>query len=104
MPNYYSRYELSNSNGLQKTLPFIKILESPTDIYIPWEETKSRMDIISDNYYSSPLYGWFIMAANPQFGAMEYDIPNNSIIRIPYPLENALKDYFNQLKNNGKLN
>ncbi len=104
MINYYSRYQLSNANGVQKTLPFIKLSEKSTDKQIAWEEGISRMDIISDTYYGKPIYGIFIMMANPQYGGMEFDIPDNVIIRVPFPLEETLKEYFEKLKNISKTN
>ena len=33
------------------------------------------------------------MQANPQYGSLEFNIPDGSEIRIPYPLNNSLKDY-----------
>lgn len=104
MINYYSIYELSNANGVQTSLPFIVLDEKSTDITIAWQENLSRMDIISDNYYGSPIYGKFIMMANPQYGGMEYDIPDNSLIRVPFPLEDTIKEYFDKLKNISQTN
>jgi len=34
-----------------------------------------------------------IMLANPALGSLEFEIPDNSIIRIPFPLINTLQDY-----------
>ena len=33
------------------------------------------------------------MLANPQYGSMEFDIPEGSILRIPFPLMDSLQDY-----------
>ena len=33
------------------------------------------------------------MAANPSFGGLESEISDNTVITIPFPLINALKDY-----------
>jgi hypothetical protein len=30
--------------------------------------------------------------ANPEY-AMEFDIPNNTVIRVPFPLEDARSEY-----------
>jgi len=33
------------------------------------------------------------MLANPQYGGVEGDIPNNEIIRIPFPFKDSLQQY-----------
>lgn len=33
------------------------------------------------------------MMANPEYGSMEFDIPDGAIIRIPYPLSTTLELY-----------
>jgi hypothetical protein len=38
------------------------------------------------------------MMANPQFGSMEFDIPDNVLFRIPYPLTTALIRYEDSVK------
>jgi len=101
--NYYSRYELNTSNGSGTTLPFITLTPKTTDKQVVWVEGVSRMDVLSNTYYGQGIYGIVIMMANPEW-AMEYDIPNNTIITIPFPLEDTLKDYFNQLSNIANTN
>jgi hypothetical protein len=34
-----------------------------------------------------------ILLANPAAGSIEFEIPNNYYIRIPYPLIDSLQDY-----------
>jgi hypothetical protein len=48
---------------------------------------------MSQEYYNTPLFGWLIMLANPKVGSIEFDIPDNSIIRVPFPLINSLQEY-----------
>ena len=43
--------------------------------------------------YGDASYDWLIMMANPQYGSMEFDIPNGTILRIPYPLNITLELY-----------
>ena len=33
------------------------------------------------------------MQANPQYGSLEFNIPDKVELRIPYPLDISLKDY-----------
>lgn len=98
--NDYSRYEnLKIESGFQEQMPFIKISESGSDKYEYWKENSSRYDILSQKYYGNPLYDFLIHYANPNY-LSQYDIPSNVLIRIPFPLERALKEYENSLKNN----
>ena len=48
---------------------------------------------MSQEYYNTPLFGWLIMLANPQLGSIEFEIADNSTVRIPFPLTNSLQDY-----------
>jgi hypothetical protein len=39
------------------------------------------------------------MASNPNFGGEEWNIPDASILTIPFPLVTSLQDYKTQLDN-----
>jgi hypothetical protein len=51
------------------------------------------LDKISQDYYSTPVFGWLILQANPLLGSVEFEIPDNSTLRIPFPLVSTLQDY-----------
>ena len=79
-------------------MPFIKIPKNKSDKYIEWNSNTNRLDILSEKYYGSPFYDFFILYANPEF-LSEWDIPNNTIIRIPFPLDVVKTYYENELVN-----
>jgi len=89
---YYDRYEKFKVNNEIKPLPFIKIPVSTNDISAEYT-TNSRLDILSQQYYGVPYYGWLILQANPIYGGLEFNIPVGSTLRVPYPLINALQAY-----------
>lgn len=89
----YDRYSKFRENGKIGIVPFIKIKEKNTDIYIKFSKKKDRMDLLSYKYYYNPNYGWLIMQANPKFGSCEFSIPDDVEIRIPYPLDETLTQY-----------
>lgn len=89
----YDRYKKFRINGDVNTVPYIPIKEKNTDIYITYEKGKMRMDTLSYKYYNDTNYGWLIMQANPQYGAMEFLIPDKIELRIPYPLNETLSEY-----------
>ena len=89
---YFDRYGDFKRGDRMTFIPFIKLTKKNTDLSISWKKTK-RLDVISSQKYGSPFYGWLIMLANPQYGSMEFDIPEGSILRIPFPLMDSLQDY-----------
>ncbi|MBR6516665.1 MAG: hypothetical protein IKT40_07380 [Bacilli bacterium] len=92
-----SRYTKFINNGTMDFVPFIPIPKRKSDYYINYKQGRMRMDILSYEYYNDPNYGWLIMQANPEYGSLEYKIPNNAIIRIPYPLETVITQYQNDI-------
>jgi len=94
----YNRYTLFNSNGEIESVPFGKIPVKDSDFYETYQRGKTRLDILSYNYYKDSSYGWLILQANPEYGALEFDIPDGVTLRIPYPLNTSITDYENSIK------
>jgi len=94
----YDRYYLLKKGNIYKSMPFIKIPKNNTDKYIEWKSNIDRLDKLSEKYYGSPFYDFFILYANPEF-LSEWDIPDNTIIRIPFPLDVVKSYYENELTN-----
>lgn len=95
MASYYDRYSKFKDDGKNQIIPFIKIESSSTDITVIFQKETMRMDTLSYKYYGDANYGWLIMLANPKFGSLEYNIPDNAVLRIPYPLSTAISRYEN---------
>jgi hypothetical protein len=93
MNQYFNRYEYFLEDGEFKIVPGIEIPARSTDKYVKYIKGKDRLDKMSQEYYNTPLFGWLIMLANPKVGSIEFDIADNSIIRIPFPLINSLQEY-----------
>ena len=93
MSTYFDRYEQFKNNGEVKPIPGITILNSSSDKTTVYKLGTTRLDILSQRYYGNPYHGWLIMAANPQFGGLEWDIPNGQVIRIPFPFNDAIERY-----------
>jgi hypothetical protein len=96
---YFDRYKNFRKNGNMLTLPGIKIPESSSDMTAIYKQGQSRLDIISNTYYNNPYSGWLIMLANPQFGGLEFNIPDMTSLRIPYPFEDGLQRYITEVNN-----
>jgi len=90
---YYNRYQNFIQNGKFRIVPGLEIPIKGTDKYVQFKKGKDRLDRLSDEYYGTPLFGWLILQANPTLGSLEFEIPDNSYLRIPFPLINSLQDY-----------
>jgi hypothetical protein len=103
MAQYYDRYENFRTNGEVKPVPGIIIPIESTDKSAKYKSGRSRMDKLSQEYYGNPYHGWLIMLANQQWGGMEFDIPDNTIIRIPFPFTSAVERYILGVKKHKEL-
>ena len=93
MAQYYDRYEKFRENGEVKPLHGIKLPVAPNDRQATGKCGRTRMDKLSQEDYGNPYDGLLLMLANPQWGGMEVDIPDNTVIRIPFPFTNAVDRY-----------
>lgn len=96
--DYYDRYESFRRDGNIDIVPFIEIDNTSTDIVITFRKSTMRMDTLSYKYYGDPNYGWLILQANPQYGSLEFSIPDGVPLRIPYPLNTAKTRYENRIQ------
>jgi hypothetical protein len=94
----YDRYYLLKKEGDDmEPMPFVKIPESQSDKYERWNAGSSRLDLLSNKYYGSPFYDFFILLANPNY-LNEWEIPDDEVIRIPFPIQKVKIEYENILK------
>lgn len=93
----YDRYSRFRENGEIKIIPKITLPVKTSDKYVQYERGKTRLDVLSYQYYNDANYGWLIMLANPQYSSLEFLIPDKAQLRIPYPLDNSLRQYESQI-------
>ena len=79
----YDRYSQFRQDGAIAVVPFGEVPAKNTDFFEVYERGKTRLDI----------FGWLIMQANPQYGSVEFEIPDRVTLRIPYPLSQSIQDY-----------
>jgi hypothetical protein len=96
---YWNRYSDFLINGEQTIVPFVNIPQKTTDKTYIYKVGRSRLDVVSQEFYNSPFFGWLILQANPEFGGSEINIPDNAILKIPFPLTSSLLDYKSALDN-----
>jgi hypothetical protein len=96
---YFNRYINFLINGEQTVVPFVKIPGKSSDKKYFYKTGVSRLDKISQDFYDSPFFGWLILQANPEFGGLEWNIPDGALLTIPFPLVASVQDYEAALNN-----
>ena len=96
---YYNRYSEFIINVEQTVVPFVNIIQKPTDQTYIYKVARSRLDKVSQEFYNSPYFSWLILQANPQFGGLENNIYDGAVLIIPFPLIASLQDYKAALEN-----
>lgn len=100
---HLDRYsEFRSGNGFQP-VPFVKIPKLSSDKKVIYD-SDTRLDKISQEYYKTPYFGWLILQANQHLGSMEFDIPNNEILVVPFPLESGIDRYIRGIKDYKRIN
>ena len=87
-----SRYSKLINNGKMANMPKVKISSRPTDVFLTYNPNKTRLDRIAGDIYQDDTLYWLILLANPQYYS-EFDIPINSILRVPMPLNDVMAEY-----------
>ena len=90
---YWNRYTDFLLNGQQTVVPYVQLQSKTADKNFIYKVGQSRLDKISQQFYGTPYFGWLIMMANPLYGGLETNIPDGTILIIPFPLVAALQDY-----------
>jgi len=90
---YFDRYQFFSEDGTFRIVPGIELPIKTTDKYLFYKKGQTRLDKVSQDYYGTPVFGWLILQANPQAGSIEFEIPENFLIRVPFPLTTTLQDY-----------
>ena len=99
----FDRYSKLRNDGSIDMVPFVEIPKLDTDYYVEYRRGKTRLDIVSNEYYGSPNYGWLILQANPEAGSLEFAIKDRTMLRIPFPLDTAIDAYKKGIDNYNKL-
>lgn len=87
----YDFYGLLRDDNTLRNMPPIKIKKRNTDKYVMYNKDLTRLDVIAGEIYEDETLGIVILWANPEY-FYEFDIPNNTVIRIPFPKQDVLKE------------
>lgn len=87
----YNFYDLLRINDSLKNMPAISIQKRDTDKSVVYNKQRNRLDTIAGNAYQDETYWRLILWANEQY-FMEFDIPDNTVIRVPWPLQDVIAE------------
>jgi len=89
-------YQYLRENKELKNMPPIEISIRKTDKYVTYNKNFNRLDKIAGEIYEDETLGKIILWANPEY-YYEYDIPDNTVIRIPFPEEDVISEIVSQI-------
>lgn len=95
----FNFYKPLKDNDTLKDMPPVKISERNTDKFITYQRELMRLDFIAGEIYEDETLWRLILWANPEY-FLEFDIPNNAIIRIPFPVNDVIAEVNNYIINN----
>jgi hypothetical protein len=98
----FDRYSIYRTQGDIEQVPFIKIKENGSDKYEQYIVGETRFDKLSQKYYGTPIYDFFILMANPTY-VNEFDIEDGTIIRIPFPIATVKNNYISELEKTKRI-
>jgi hypothetical protein len=87
----YDFYKSLRINDSLKNMPPVSIKKRTTDKSVLYNKQKNRLDTIAGNVYGDETLWRVILWANEQY-FMEFDIPDNKVIRVPFPIQDVLDE------------
>jgi len=87
----YNFYNLLKTDDYLKDMPVISIKKRTTDKSVLYNKQINRLDTIAGNIYKDETLWRLILWANQEY-FLEFDIPDNTVIRVPYPLQDVMNE------------
>ena len=87
----YNFYSLLKDNDKLRNMPPIRIEKKSTDKSVTYNKQKNRLDTIAGNIYNDETLWRLILWANEEY-FLEFDIPDNTVIRVPYPVQDVINE------------
>jgi len=87
----YNFYSLLKNNDNLRNMPQVEIDRRVTDKSVTYNKQKNRLDTIAGKIYEDETFWRLILWANPEY-FLEFDIPDDTVIRVPYPLQDVINE------------
>jgi len=95
---YYNFYTPFKVGEKMSDIPFVKLPTKNGDLTYVWNKLSDRMDTVSEQFYSNPFGGRLILMANSTICKNEDEIPDGAILIIPFPYQDALQRWINEVE------
>lgn len=89
-------YKLISDGTLFPTMPAITIDKRDTDKKVLYNKNNNRLDRIAGDIYQDETFWRIILWANPDY-YLEFDIPDNTVIRVPFPFNDVRDEVINKI-------
>ena len=92
-------YDFLKEGDSMADMPRVSISKRTTDRFLVYNKQKTRVDRMAETVYGDSSYYRLIMWANPEY-ELEFDIQDDVVLRIPYPLLDVLQEVQGQIEKN----
>lgn len=89
---------INSGQATLDSMPPIDIDYRTTDKKVIYNKNLTRLDRIAGDVYEDETTWKVILWANPDYDC-EYDIPDDTIIRVPWPKRDVLDEVFKKIIN-----
>jgi len=93
---------INSTEGTLDDMPPVDIDKRTTDKKVLYNKNLTRLDRIAGDLYEDETLWKIILWANPDYEC-EFDIPDNTIIRIPWPKMDVLDEVSKKIINRKNL-
>ena len=102
MAQNFSKLLINRDKAELESMPPITIDKREDDVSILYNKNKMRLDRIAGDVYQDETMWKVILWANPEYDC-EYDIPDDTIIRVPLPKNDVLSEITSKIINKKDL-
>lgn len=92
----------NTSDATLENMPPIEINKRQTDKFVLYNKNLTRLDRLAGDIYEDETLWKVILWANPEYEC-EFDIPDNTSIRVPFPKIDVLDEITTKIVNRKNL-
>jgi hypothetical protein len=93
---------INTSNATLENMPPIDIDKRQTDKFVLYNKNLNRLDRLAGDIYEDETLWKVILWANPEYDC-EFDIPDNTPVRVPWPKIDVLDEISKKIINRKNL-
>jgi hypothetical protein len=102
MAQNFNKLLINKSMHILDNMPPIEVEKRVTDKRVLYNKNTTRLDRLAGEVYDDETMWKVILWANPEYD-YEYDIPDNTVIRIPFPKIDVIDEIQTKIINRKNL-